>query len=392
MNRAIKVRIYPNKEQTKLIEKTFAAVRFRWNYALEERNNFYETNIKEKNLTKDEKDTLYKSFKPKTEAALKKEDDKTWLGDVSASAIVKTGRDLDEAFRRFFKGVAKGKPRFKSRYKNNSYSDYMSVYVDFGVKKLKLPKVGWVRFRVQKLPKWYTDSAVLRSITVSKDLDGNYYASMLFEYESEVSPKVYDNDISKCIGLDMSPDFCYLDSNGNPAPGFRKVKQEKDIARKLAHLQRSLARKKKGSRNSEKARLKLAKYEKHIANIRKDWREKETLRLVKSYNVIGIETLDIQGLEGNSYNAKNYVDIAWYDFTQKLLDKAQSYNCIVKKADKYFASSQICHNCGYKNPEVKDTSVRHWICPECGMEHDRDINAAINLRDWAIKELSHNDK
>ena len=387
MHRSIKVRIKPNKTQTEIMNKTFAAVRFRWNYGLEEKNNFYDNNIKGKGLSKKETSEIWKTFKPKTEAELKTAEDMLWLQEVSSVPLVKTGRDLKNAWFKFNTGKIDGTPKFKSKYKKNSYYEYMNVKFDPDSKKIKLPKLGWVRImRSGKWPNWYTKGDKVCSITVSRDTDCKYYASILIESNDNYVSKSYLGDDTKCIGLDMSPDHFYVDSNGNYAPGYIKVKQDPDIKRHLTHLQRNLARKNNGSRNFGKAKLKLAKYEKHIANIRRDWREKEALRLVQTYNVIGIESLDIKGLETDSYNAKNYVDLAWYDFTQLLLDKAQFYNCIVIKADKYFASSQLCSECGYKNEKVKDLSVRQWTCPSCGTEHNRDVNAAINLRDLAIKE------
>ena len=148
-------------------------------------------------------------------------------------------------------------------------------------------------------------------------------------------------------------------------------------------------RKQVGSNNREKARIKVARIEHYIAECRNDWIEKETKRLVSTYQIIGIEDLNLKGMMKFSRNAKNYGDTSWGTFVNKLLWKSSlnENNCQVVKADRFFASSQICHCCGYKNPITKDLSIRSWICPECGAEHIRDVNAAINLKENAIKQV-----
>ena len=145
--------------------------------------------------------------------------------------------------------------------------------------------------------------------------------------------------------------------------------------------------KKKGSNNREKARIKLARFEKHISDSRKDYIDKATLRLVRTYDVIGIEDLNLKGMMKFSYNAKNYVDTSWYTFTQKLIWKSQFNNCVVVKSDRFYPSSKTCNHCGYINHNLtlKD---RKWICPNCGADIIRDANAGKNLRDNAINLLT----
>ncbi len=194
--------------------------------------------------------------------------------------------------------------------------------------------------------------------------------------------------MNKTIGLDFDCDDCYIDSNGKSAKldyGFKKHKQENH--KKLSHLQRQLVRKCKGSKNYEKARIKLARMEEHIANCRRDWIEKESLRLVREYTLIGIEDLSIQGMMKSSKNAKNYQDIAWSTFVSKLEWKSNFYNCQVVKVDRFFASSQTCSCCGYKNKDVAIKHLEVWKCPECGQIHQRDINAAINIKNEALRVL-----
>ena len=191
-------------------------------------------------------------------------------------------------------------------------------------------------------------------------------------------------ELSSSVGLDFSPSSLYVDNNNNTAPNYKPYKQINK--KKLTKLQRRLARKQKDSKNREKARVKLARFEKHISDSRKDYIEKETLRLVRTYDVIGIEDLNLQGMMKFSHNAKTYVDVSWHTFTQKLIWKAQFNNCIVVKSDRFYPSSRTCNRCGYINHNLtlKD---RKWICPNCGSEIIRDENAGKNLRDNAINLL-----
>ena len=168
------------------------------------------------------------------------------------------------------------------------------------------------------------------------------------------------------------------------APNFRKVKQEN--RKKLTKLQRNLMRKQKDSKNREKARIKLAKFENHIANIRRDYREKETLRLTRDYDIIGIEDLNLHGMMKFSHNAKNYVDTSWYSFVTRLEQKAKFNNCLVIRSDRFYPSSKTCNHCGYVNKELTLTD-RIWTCPECKTRIIRDQNAAQNIKDNALKIL-----
>jgi putative transposase len=168
---------------------------------------------------------------------------------------------------------------------------------------------------------------------------------------------------------------------------FGYIPQKQAHLKQLRKLERSLARKQRSSRNREKARIKVARLEQHIASSRKDWIEKETLRLVRNCNVIGIEGLTTKGLLRASRNARNYVDTSWETFTARLIDKSKRFECSVVKSDRFFPSSKLCHVCGYKKSDLT-LSIRHWICPVCHTEHNRDVNAALNLKLNAIKILS----
>ena len=186
--------------------------------------------------------------------------------------------------------------------------------------------------------------------------------------------------------MDFSPSECYVDSNGNTGKDFNYIAHKQKNRKVLRKYQRQLARKTKGSSNYRKARIKLARVEEYIANCRKDWIEKETLRLVTSYDKVVVEDLNLKGISSFLRNAKNMNDTSWGTFVSRLESKGQDYSCVVIKADRWFPSSQSCSNCGYRYHELK-LSERQWTCPSCGKFHIRDVNAAINLKNYVPQEL-----
>ena len=229
-------------------------------------------------------------------------------------------------------------------------------------------------------------------MTISKSCSGNYYVSILFE----ISPCTYKVENRKnAIGLDFSPSEMYVSSESQTGKDFGYIAQKQAHSKKLRKLQRRLARKqflkdptspkKVPSKNREKARIKLARLEEHIANSRKDWIEKESLRLVKSYNKVVVEDLNLVGISKFLRNARNMNDTSWATFVNRLRDKGKYYNCNVIKADRYFPSSQLCSKCGFRYKELK-LSEREWTCSCCGTHHIRDVNAAINLKNYVPLE------
>ena len=389
IHKSLKIRLYPTEDQKILLNKTFGCCRLLYNERLAEHKEWYNQN---KDLPKDQRS----KFKGKLPKQLRKEKYE-FLGEVIAEPLINSQRNCEQAFSNFFKstsGKRKGRkvgfPRFKAkRDRRDSFTLYMikkEGLVDFNSRTIFLPKLKDTKFRIansslkSKWVEWFLEATPL-SITVSRNACGEYYCSVLFEKEQDLEQTI---GLVKSTGLDFSPGSLYIDSNNNTAPDYKPYKQLNK--KKLAKLQRNLARKQKGSKNREKARVKLARFEKHISDSRKDYIEKETLRLVRTYDVIGIEDLNLQGMIRFSHNAKNYVDTSWYTFTQKLLWKAQFNNCIVVKSDRFYPSSKTCNHCGYVKQDLtlKD---RKWTCPNCGTEIIRDQNAAQNLRDNAINLL-----
>ena len=393
VHKSLKVRLYPTEDQEILFNKTFGCCRFVYNRHKEERDTFYNENIRDKNLTKEEVQELYKTFKPKTQKEFC--DEFEWLREIPAITVTDSIRRCEAAYNNFFKshsgkrkGRKVGSPKFKSRKdRNQSFSVYMlsKNCLDWEHRLITIPKFKQVKFRhaEDKKGKWieWYKGATPKHITVSKNACGEYWCSVSFEKNQDIYQII---NTSKTVGLDFSPNCLYINDSGEPAPGFIKAKQENK--KKLTKLQRRLARKQKDSKNREKARIKLARFENHIANIRQDYREKETLRLVRENDIIGIEDLNIQGMEKFSHNAKNYVDTSWYSFITRLEQKAKFHNCLVIKSDRFYPSSKTCNHCGYVKQDLK-LSDRTWICPECSTEIQRDQNAAQNLKDNALKIL-----
>jgi putative transposase len=387
IKRCLKIRLYPTLDQFQQFIKTCGCRRFIYNKYVESREQFYKNNIKGRYLTKEQKKEIYKQFKYKTEKELKEE--YSFLKEVSSVALQQGRKDAEKAYKDFFKGK-KGKPHFQKRKDGSSFREVMlpKELLSEHEQWIQIPVIGKVSFKHNHIPVWFHTKGIKRkNITVEVSKSGRCYCSICCEYES-ISDKerIYSNNDNQIIGLDFSPLNAYIDSNGNKAPNYVPFKQE--AKKHLAHLQRNFSRTKKGSNNREKARRRLAKFEEHIANKRRDWMEKETLRLVRSYEVIGVETLNIKGMMKFSRNAKNYNDVSWCKFTSMLEWKSKFHNCLVVKADKFFASSQLCNKCGFKNKEVKNLSVRNWICPQCGEIHNRDQNASINLKKNALREVN----
>ena len=398
-HRALKLRIYPTKEQEILINKTFGCCRQIYNNRLFERNEFYEKVIRAEPDKKKQK-ALWKTAHFSSEKEMKEKF--PYLAEVSSQALCSATMFAEQAYKNFFAsikgaraGTQVGKPKFKSKKSHDfSYRECMNVSLDWSERTVKVPKLGKVEFchsgnKKGKLDFFLCDGAELKSITIRKNPAGEYYAVLLFEREYCHKAKVYEGDENQVIGLDFSPADFYIDSDGSSGKDYGYVAHKQKNLKQLTKLQRRMMRKQVGSANREKARVKVARMEHYIAECRNDWIEKESKRLVSTYQVIGIEDLNLKGMMRFSRNAKNYGDASWSTFVNKLLWKSSlnENNCQVIKADRFFASSQICHYCGVKNPITKDLSVRKWTCPNCGAKHIRDVNAAINLKENAIRQV-----
>src|SRR5574344_2180969 len=401
-HKSLKLRIYPNQEQKVLIDKTFGCCRKLYNEHLQEKNEFYIENILpvKKKITEKEKKEVYKTFKPKTEKEWK--EIYSYMKEVSSYSLQQSRMDCDNAFVSFFKsnkGTRKGKsgfPKFKSKKDNRQSYREPNVngnsQVHFEERFVKIAKLGKVSFKDRQFPKWWNQIQKLCSMTISKSCSGNYYVSALFELEN-VNYKTENR--KEAIGLDFSPSEMYVSSESQTGKDFGYVAQKQAHSKQLKRLERRLARnqflkdptspRKVSSKNREKARIKLARLEEHIADSRKDWIEKESLRLVKSYDKVVVEDLNLKGISKFLRNAKNMNDTSWATFVARLEAKGKDYNCNVIKANRYFPSSQLCSKCGFQYKNLK-LSEREWTCSCCGTHHIRDVNAAINLKNYVPLE------
>ena len=253
----------------------------------------------------------------------------------------------------------------RKAFTSKKVNENIAVFQSKGV--LKLPKLGFVRCRYSR----QVEGRIL-SATVSKNPVGKYFVSILCtEVDMPQLPKT-----GFSVGLDLGLKDMFTPSDGDPTPNLKFARSQQN---KMRRLQRSLSRKTRNSNNCHKARIKVAKLHEQIANQRRDFFHKTSTQLIKKYDFIGLETLKVKNMLKNRKLSRAISDVSWSSFVTMLEYKAAWYGKDVVKVGMFFPSSQLCHVCSYKNPDLKDLKVRSWICPYCNTEHQRDQNAAINI-------------
>ncbi|MGL5961495.1 MAG: RNA-guided endonuclease TnpB family protein [Cetobacterium sp.] len=359
-NLAFRFRIYPNKEQSNIINATFGCTRLVYNKFLAQRKELYES--EKKSVTYNTQAKELPNFK----------NELLFLKEVDSIALQQSLKNLDTAYKNFFQKRTDF-PKFKS--KKSSRKSYNTVSTNGNIRiegnSIKLPKLGLVKIKLHRaIPQNY----IIKSATISREPNGAFYVSVLTEFVADIVPVPSDNNI---VGLDFSMKELFVSSENQRADYprfFRKLEA------KLVKAARELSRKVKFSSNWTKAKLKVAKIHQSIKNSRKDFLHKLSKELVTKYNAIIIEDLNMRGMSGALNFGKSVSDNGWGNFTLMLQYKAMFCGKQVIKVDKWFPSSKTCSSCGTVK-SVLSLGERVYKCEHCNSDIDRDLNASINIRE-----------
>ena len=373
--------MYPNKYQRTMFFKTMGCVRFAWNHILamqndmlEEKGSILSYNDASKKLTSLKKSNIF-------------------LKEVDSTALQTAIKRQNKAFDEFFDKSDNGQPQFKKKKDDKSYTTKCNKDKDGNISiringsYIKLPKVGWVKIKPHQ-----SVEGKIKEATIVYDGTGKFFVKVICD--SVVKEKLPSTE--RAVGIDAGLKDLLILSDGT------KYENKKFYVKSLLQLEKEQARLShmtKGSNNYNRQKKKVARLHKKIRNQRLDYLHKLTKKIVMDYDFIAIETLDVKSLKesereslvdssetvSDNIRNRNVSDASWSLFFTLLTYKAEWYGKIVYAIPQYYPSSQTCHKCGHVNPEVKDTSVREWVCPHCGAYHDRDINAAMNILIEAIR-------
>ena len=351
IKRAYKYRIYPNSEQIIMFAKTFGCVRLFYNTSLDDMNKIY----KEKKEFKDITPASYKEQFP-------------FFKEVDSLALANAQLNRNKAFKAFFRKQNKF-PKFKAKRNRQSYSTNNqngTVYLSEDGKYISLPKIKNIKIKMHR-----KFDGVIKTVTVSKECDDTYYVSILVEENIEAKPKSNNS-----VGIDLGIKSYIVDSNAE------RIDNPKYLTKSLLRLaieQRKLSNMNKGGKNRNTQRIKVARLHRRIRNQRNDFLQKLSSKYINENQVIVLEDLNIKQMEQDSKLSRLIVDASWSKFVSMLEYKGNWYGRDIIKVPTYYPSSQLCSCCGYQNKEIKDLSIREWVCPKCGATHSRDHNASINI-------------
>lgn len=379
LHKAIQVRLYPSEQQQILLAQTFGCSRWWWNFALSKSIETY------KETGKGLSQVALNALLPK----LKKEKDTEWLAECYSQVLQATTLNLTTAYKNFFAGRARF-PRFKSKNGKQSVQYPQNVKIVDG--NVKLPgNIGVVRAKIHR-----PIEGIIKTVTVSKTPSGKYFASILTEIEEQrvagVPPVVAtagDNPTisqGEIYGVDLGLKHFAVVTDGEKVSKYDNPKHLAKHEKNLKRKQQKLARKKKGSNSRYKYRKLVAKVYERVSNSRQDFLHKLSYKLVSDSQAVIVENLHVKGMVRNHNLAKAISDCGWGTFTNFLAYKLERKGARLVEIDRWFPSSKLCSNCFYKMGEMP-LDVREWTCPHCGTHHDRDGNAAINIRAEGIRML-----
>ena len=373
MLRAVKIRLYPNKEQATMINKLLGCCRVVYNQCLNRKIESYKNDGKSENLT-----TLSKFVHHE----LLKDDNFIWLREQNTKVLKQAVKDILFAYKNFFKRHT-GYPKFKSKHDNKQSCrfgfDAISKRNDYTTYHLSLANIRNVKFRCNEKYAHYLQKHHdnIRQATLTKLPCGEYYLSILVD--GDLTHKVKETDAA--VGIDLGVKDFVITSDGEV---FNNLHFKKSETKKIKRLQRQLSKKEKGSNNRNKARIRLAKLYKKINDRKQYYLHSVSNSLIDENQVICMEDLNVKGMIKNHNLAESICEMNFGEFRRMLEYKAKWYNRKIVFVDRFYPSSKTCHNCGYVNRELA-LKNREWICPHCGEVNSRDYNAALNILDEGLR-------
>ena len=367
MKRAYKYKIKPTMKQQHQLQQVFGCTRFIYNWGLD---------IKSKSWSIEHKTVSYFELAKKL-TELNKNEKYKWLKQIPAECLQQSLRNLDNAYTQFFKGI-KSFPRFKTKKNSKNCAKYtQAIYFDFDNWKVKVPKCGWVKLCENKT--FDLSSSKIGTLTVSRDKCGEYWCTIVVDDNAPQKSKTKISEETS-VGIDLGiKDYAIL-SDGTK---YSNPKYYENNRLKLKVLQQKFARTKKGSNRHEVMRLKVARQYKKITNSKIDFLHKLSTDLIRRYNTICLENLNVEGMMKNHNLAMAIQSASWSEFVSQLKYKAEWEGKNIVFIGRFEPSSKTCNKCGYVKHDLK-LSDREWVCPICGKHHDRDINAAVNIKNFAL--------